>query len=66
MFSQPEAGLVNSRGREWWKRAMSGELFVWPEYVSAITEKPCITLSKAINDDIGAPIGVVGIDLMLK
>nr|WP_187273870.1 PDC sensor domain-containing protein [Paenibacillus sp. N3.4] len=45
---------------------MSGELFVWPEYVSAITEKPCITLSKAINDDIGAPIGVVGIDLMLK
>ncbi|MEC0225906.1 methyl-accepting chemotaxis protein [Paenibacillus alba] len=66
IFSMPEAGLVNGKGREWWKRAMGGELFVSQEYVSAITKKPCITLSKAIIDDMGTPIGVVGIDLILK
>ncbi|UKS31229.1 methyl-accepting chemotaxis protein [Paenibacillus sp. HWE-109] len=66
IFSLPEAGLVNGKGREWWKRAMAGELFVSQEYVSAITKKPCITLSKSIIDDMGNPIGVVGIDLILK
>ncbi|WP_167061884.1 methyl-accepting chemotaxis protein [Paenibacillus aceris] len=66
IFSMPEAGLVNAKGREWWKQAMAGELFISQEYVSAITKKPCITLSKAIKDDTGTPIGVVGIDLILK
>jgi len=66
IFSLPEAGLVNAKGREWWKRAINGDLFVSPEYVSAITKKPCITLSKAILDDMGTPIGVVGVDLILK
>ncbi|WP_396135392.1 PDC sensor domain-containing protein [Bacillus sp. 3255] len=66
IYSLPEAGLVNAKGREWWKRAMAGELFVSQVYVSAITKKPCITLSKAIIDDMGTPVGVVGIDLILK
>lgn len=66
IYSQPEAGLVNAKGREWWKRAMAGELFISDEYVSAITKKPCITLSKSIIDDMGTPIGVVGIDLVLN
>jgi methyl-accepting chemotaxis protein len=66
IFSLPEAGLVNAKGREWWKRAIKGELFVSQEYVSAITKKPCITLSKAILDEKGNPVGVVGIDLILK
>jgi hypothetical protein len=50
----------------WWKRAMAGELFISDEYVSAITKKPCITLSKSVIDDMGTPIGVVGIDLVLN
>lgn len=66
IYSQPEAGLVNAKGREWWKRAMAGELFISDEYVSAITKKPCITLSKSVIDDMGTPIGVVGIDLVLN
>lgn len=66
IFSLPEAGLVSGKGREWWKRAMAGELFISEEYVSAITKKPCITLSKAIISDTGIPVGVVGIDLILK
>ncbi|MGG1552017.1 methyl-accepting chemotaxis protein [Paenibacillus ferrarius] len=66
IFSQPEAGLVNAKGRDWWKRAMEGELFVSPEYVSAITKKPCITISRAIKDDMGKAVGVVGIDLVVN
>jgi methyl-accepting chemotaxis protein len=66
IFSQPKAGLMNAKGREWWKQAMAGHLFVSPVYVSAITKKPCISLSKAILDESGKPIGVIGIDLILS
>lgn len=65
IFSQPKAGLMNAKSREWWKQAMAGQLFVSPVYVSAITKKPCISLSKAILDQKGQPIGVIGVDLML-
>ncbi|QGQ95250.1 methyl-accepting chemotaxis protein [Paenibacillus psychroresistens] len=65
IFSQPKAGLINARGREWWKQAMAGQLFISPVYISAITKKPCISLSKAILDDGGRPVGVIGIDLIL-
>jgi uncharacterized protein YukE len=65
IFSQPKAGLINAKGRDWWKQAMAGQLFVSPVYVSAITKKPCISLSKAILDDNGRPVGVIGIDLIL-
>jgi hypothetical protein len=66
IFSQPKAGLINAKGREWWKQAMAGQLFISPVYVSAITKKPCISLSKAILDDGGQPVGVIGIDLILS
>jgi methyl-accepting chemotaxis protein len=65
IFSQPKAGLINAKGREWWKQAMAGQLFISPVYVSAITKKPCISLSKAILDDGGRPVGIIGIDLIL-
>jgi methyl-accepting chemotaxis protein len=65
IHSLPKAGLINAKGREWWKQAMAGQLFISPVYVSAITKKPCITLSKAIVNDKGQPVGVVGIDLIL-
>lgn len=66
IFSLPEAGLMNAKNREWWKKAMDGEDYTSSEYISAITKKPCITLSKAIRNEQGEPIGVVGIDLSLK
>jgi hypothetical protein len=65
IYSLPKAGLINAKGREWWKQGMAGYLFVSPVYVSAITKKPCITLSKAIVDDKGQSVGVIGIDLIL-
>ncbi len=66
LFSEPAAGLVNAKGRDWWKQAMAGELYVSPIYVSAITKKPCLTLSIAIEDASGIPVGVVGMDMRLK
>lgn len=63
LFSEPQAGLLNAKNREWWKQAMAGQLFVSSPYISAITKKPCVTLAKAIVDKHGQTVGVVGIDL---
>ncbi|ANE49117.1 hypothetical protein SY83_22350 [Paenibacillus swuensis] len=66
VFSLPEAGLLNAKGREWWKQAMDGHLYLSPVYISAITKKPCITMSKVILDPSGNPAGVVGMDLIIS
>lgn len=66
VFSAPEAGLLNARGREWWKRAMAGETFVSEVYVSAITKKPCLTVSMPLMRIDGTAFGVVGIDIVIS
>lgn len=66
LYSEPAAGLVNAKGREWWQKAMSGNPYVSTVYISAITKKPCITLARGIVDESGQTIGVVGIDLMVN
>jgi methyl-accepting chemotaxis protein len=63
IYSEPAAGLLNAKSRDWYKKAMEGQNYVSQPYVSAITKKPCITLSKAIIDESGQMIGVVGIDI---
>ncbi|GAB2676299.1 methyl-accepting chemotaxis protein [Paenibacillus thermoaerophilus] len=63
IFSEPAAGLLNAKRREWWIRAMEGELYISEIYVSAITKRPCLTVSLAITGGNGERIGVVGIDL---
>ncbi|TLS51520.1 hypothetical protein FE782_15550 [Paenibacillus antri] len=60
IFSEPAAGLLHARHREWWKRAMAGELYISEPYVSAITKRPCVTLAVRYQGGAG---GVVGIDL---
>lgn len=65
IFSKPAAGLVNAKGREWWQKAMAGELYASSVYISAITKKPCMTLSVGIYDETGRITGVVGIDLAI-
>lgn len=66
IFSIPEAGLLNAKGREWWKRAMAGESFQSSYYVSAITKQLCQTISVPIYDDSGEVIGVLGADLTIR
>ena len=66
IYSEPKAGLLNARSREWWKRAMQGETYVSEVYVSAITKKPCLTVSVPIRQGDGAVVGVVGIDIAIS
>ncbi|MDI4644662.1 methyl-accepting chemotaxis protein [Cohnella hashimotonis] len=66
VFSEPVAGLLNARSREWWKKAMDGEIFVSEVYLSAITKKPCVTVSTPLQGADGRPIGVVGIDIVIS
>lgn len=63
VYSEPKAGLLNARGREWWRRAMNGEPYVSEPYVSAITKRPCLTVSMPIPGPDGRMAGVVGIDI---
>lgn len=63
IFSQPEAGLLNAKQRDWWIGAMNEGNFVSEPYISAITKRPCITLSRTITDESGNTVGVVGVDL---
>ncbi|MBB6633741.1 methyl-accepting chemotaxis protein [Cohnella thailandensis] len=66
VFSEPEAGLLNAKGREWWQRAMNGETFVSDVYLSAITKQPCLTVSMPIRDEEGRMAGVIGIDIAIS
>ena len=66
VFSEPPAGLPNANVRPWWQRAMAGEEYSSPVYVSAITRKPCCTLSLPLQNGNGHVIGVLGVDLRLS
>lgn len=66
IFSKPQAGLLNAKSREWWQQAMQGEVYVSPMYISAITKRPCLTMSAAIVSEHGERIGVIGMDLSLE
>ena len=65
VFSLPEAGLLNAKGREWWRQAMEGRSYTSDVYISAITKRPCLTLSMPIRDASGEAVGVIGIDIRI-
>lgn len=66
IFSLPEAGLLNAKGREWWKRGMSGQSFQSEVYISAITKQPCVTLAVPLKSEGGSVIGVIGADISIR
>lgn len=65
VFSLPEAGLMNAKGREWWKRAMAGQNFQSEVYVSAITKQLCLTVTVPIYRADGSVAGVIGADISI-
>jgi len=64
--SIPDAGIANAGVREWFKRSISGEDYISPVYISAITKNPCITISAPIRKANSEIIGVIGIDIKLS
>lgn len=65
IHSEPPAGLPNASIRPWWQKAMAGEDYVSPVYISAITHKPCCTLSIPLHQGNGKVTGVLGADFSL-
>ncbi len=63
-MSLPPAGIANAGSREWFRRALQDEFFISEVYVSAISGKPCITLSCPMKKG-GDVQGVIGVDLSL-
>jgi methyl-accepting chemotaxis protein len=60
IYSEPPAGLDNASVRPWWQRAMAGDSYASPTYISAITQKPCCTLSLPLRNGNGEIVGVLG------
>lgn len=65
IFSDPEAALANAGARKWFLEAMKGVPYVSDPYYSAITKRPCVTLSFPIIDE-NQVIGVFGVDLTIQ
>ncbi|KOA19996.1 methyl-accepting chemotaxis protein 4 [Clostridium homopropionicum DSM 5847] len=65
IYSNPPAGIVNAKVREWFKESIEGKEFVSSLYISAITHNPCITVSMPIMDK-GICSGVIGADLRIS
>lgn len=65
VVSIPDAGLLNAKGREWFRQALKGNTVISEVYVSAITKQRCITLSVPITTG-GTVVGVLGADLSLE
>jgi len=63
--SIPEAGIANAKIRDWFQKSIQGEEFCSKIYISAITKRPCLTLSVPITGEDGSIAGVLGADLKL-
>ncbi|OUS68399.1 chemotaxis protein [Paenibacillus sp. MY03] len=66
IFSLPEAGLLNAKNREWWRRAIAGQPFHSEVYVSAISKQLCVTVAVPIRDGSGQVVGVIGADMSVR
>lgn len=65
IVSLPPAGIANAKSREWFQKALAGEVYVSSIYVSAISGQSCLTISVPIRDSEEKTIGVLGVDLKL-
>lgn len=66
VFSEPPAAIPNACIRPWWQKAMQGAEYISPAYVSAITKKPCCTISLPLLKAQGEVAGVMGADIRLR
>lgn len=62
IHSIPPAGIANAKARDWFKESVRGNDYITAPYISAITGKPCITLSFPIKGGNGGVNGVLGVD----
>jgi len=66
IVSLPPAGIANGSSRVWFNEAINNSFYISPIYISAISYKPCLTISlpiKGVNSNV---IGVLGVDLKIN
>ena len=66
IYSNPVAGLLNARARDWFRQSSAGKTYVSEVYISSITRKPCITVSLPVQGANGKVIGVLGADIKIS
>lgn len=66
IISIPEAGIANASSRDWFNKAISNTFYKSDIYISAISYKPCLTISLPIKDYNNEIIGVLGVDLKIS
>lgn len=65
LHSLPEAGILNAKRRTWFGGALQDGFFVSAPYLSAITKRPCVTISLRLEDE-HEQKGVLGADISLQ
>ncbi|KYD13159.1 hypothetical protein B4119_1698 [Parageobacillus caldoxylosilyticus] len=65
VYSNPPAGLINAKARPWFIEASKGRTYVSDPYTSALTKRPCITISSPIYDH-DRIVGVISVDLSME
>ncbi|MDH4616216.1 PDC sensor domain-containing protein [Brevibacillus sp. AY1] len=63
LHSLPPAGIINAKRRPWFAGALQDEFYISAPYVSAITKRPCVTISILLKDSDGTPQGILGTDI---
>lgn len=63
LHSLPPAGIINAKRRPWFAGALQDGFYISAPYVSAITKRPCVTISILLKDSDGTPQGILGTDI---
>jgi len=62
LHSLPPAGILNAKRRQWFTGALEDGFYISAPYISAITKRPCVTISTYLEDKDGHR-GVLGADI---
>lgn len=62
LHSLPPAGILNAKRRQWFTGALQDGFYISAPYISAITKRPCVTISTYLVDKDGTR-GVLGADI---
>ncbi len=62
LHSHPPAGILNAKRRKWFTGALQDGFYISAPYISAITKRPCVTISIYVVDKDGH-CGVLGADI---
>lgn len=65
IYSNPPSGIENAKIRKWFKEGVNGKDYISSVYISAISKKPCITISVPIVSE-NQIVGVLGADIDMQ